>query len=201
MPVSGTARLFRGSALATLGAGLGILLGACASRPEIRTQTAPQFNLTSYHSYAFVPKPSTDTEGYRSITTQSIERAVAREMQALGYTQAPPGQQPDLLINFSIKTHDKVESRPGPTVGVGYGWGWGHYGWGGLGNYYDDIQTVTDGSLTIDVVDRAHNEAVWSGTAIGRLSKKIEANPGPAIDTAVNDIFAHYPAKTLAQAH
>lgn len=188
------------SMLACLGTGL-LLLSACASRPEIRTQAAPQFAITSYHTYGFMAKPSTDGAGYKTITTQSIEKSVNREMQARGYRLADSSQQPDLLINFSIKTHDKVESYPGPTVGVGYGWGWGRYGFGALGPYYNDIRTVTDGSLTVDLVDRSRNEAVWSGTAIGRLSKKSMDNPGKTIDEAVSDIFAHYPVKPAADVH
>jgi len=182
-------------------AGLGILLSSCQTRPEIRTQAAPQADLASYHTYGFMPKPSTDSAGYKTITTQSIESAVSREMRARGYTLVPPSQQPDLLVNFAVKTHDKVESRPGATVGVGYGWGWGRWGWGGLGDYYNDIRTVTDGSLTIDVVDRERNEAVWSGTAVGRLTKKVLDNPGPAVDEAVADIFAHYPKKSAGELH
>jgi hypothetical protein len=181
-------------------AGLGVLLVGCETRPEIRTQAAAQVELASYRTYAFVPKPSTDSEGYKTITTQSLESAVSREMQARGYALASPGQQPDLVVNFSIKTHDRVESRPGAAVGVGYGWGWGRWGWGGLGDYYNEIQTVTDGSLTVDVVDRARNEAVWSGTAVGRLTRKVLDNPGTAIDRSVADIFAHYPRKPAGQA-
>ena len=189
------------STLACLGTGL-LLLSACASRPEIRTQAAPQFAITSYHTYAFMARPSTDSAGYKTITTQSIEKAVNREMQARGYRHADTGQTPDLLINFTIKTHDKVQSYPEAGVGFGYGWGRGRYGWGGaFGPYYDDIRTVTDGSLTVDLVDRASNEAVWSGTAIGRITKKSEDNPGKTIDEAVSAIFAHYTVPAAGQRH
>ncbi len=177
------------------------LLAGCEARPEIRTQAAPAFNLAAYHTYGFMAKPGTDEAGYRSLTTQTIERAVARELDARGYVRSSPDQQPDLLVNFNIKTHDRVESQPGPAVGMAYGWGWGPYGWGaGLGDYYADIRTVTDGSLTVDLVDRARNEAIWSGTAIGRLSRKVLQNPAPAIDSAVADIFARYPRPPTAPA-
>src|SRR6185437_16847046 len=96
-------------------------------------------------------------EGYKSLTTQSLERAVNREMYARGYTPAAVGTEPDLVINFNIKEKDKVQSD-GP--GFGYGWGAG-YGprWGyayGLGfdDYNNGVQTVTEGSLMIDLIDR-----------------------------------------------
>jgi hypothetical protein len=47
----------------------------------------------------------------------------------------------------------------------------------------------------IDLVDRARNEVVWSGTAVGQLTKKVLDNPGPSIDQSVSDIFARYPIK------
>ena len=196
MATTDAARLVRLSALAAVG----VLLAACQTRPEIRTQAAAQIDLASYHTYGFMAKPSTDAQGYHTITTQSIERAVSRAMEAHGYGPAGPGQEPDLLVNFSVKTHDRVEGQP--AVGAGYGSGWGRYGWGwGFGDYYNDIRTVTDGSLTVDVVDREHNQAVWSGTAVGRLTKKVLDNPGPAIDQAVAEIFARYPKKLVADVH
>jgi hypothetical protein len=180
-------------------AGLFALLAACQTRPEIRTQAAPGVDLASYHTYGFVEKPSTDTAGYKTLTTKSLEKAVSREMQARGYALST---HPDLLVNFKAASKDKVEGETGPGVGVGVGYGGfgrGRYGWGvGVGNVYSDIRTVSEGSVTIDVVDRERNELVWSGTAVGRLTKKVLDNPGPAIDAAVTDIFARYPRKLTA---
>jgi Domain of unknown function (DUF4136) len=185
--------------------GLGLLLVACETRPEIRSQVALHANLASYRTYAFVPKPGTDKDGYKTLTTQSLERSVSREMLARGYTHAAGGE-PDLLINFSVKTKDKIESDYSPAVDAGYGYGWGRsrfgYGYGfGLNDYENDIQTVTEGSLMIDLVDRAHNEVVWSGTAVGRLTKKVLDNPDATINQAVTDIFARYPIKAAGPAH
>ena len=48
-----------------------------------------------------------------------------------------------------------------------------------------DVRTITEGSLTIDVVDHGQSALVWSGTAEGRLTKKALNDPQPAIDQAV----------------
>jgi hypothetical protein len=174
----------------------GLMLAACATRPEVRSQMAENANLAAYHTYAFVARPGTDKDGYKTLTTQDIERAVSREMQARGYAFAPDGQG-DLLINFNVKEKDKVEGDIGPAGPWGYGWGRRYgYGWGyGFDDYYNGITTVTEGSLMIDLVDRARNEVVWSGTAVGRLSRKVLDNPGPSIDQSVSDIFTRYPIK------
>ncbi|MDB6090569.1 MAG: hypothetical protein JWN85_3353 [Gammaproteobacteria bacterium] len=178
--------------------GLGLLLAGCETRPEIRAQAAVHANLASYRTYAFMPKPGTDNDGYKTLTTQALERSVGREMLARGYS--PAGGQPDLLINFSVKTKDKVEGETGPAFAFGYGWGGGHYGYGfGLGDYYNSIQTVTEGSLMVDLIDREHNEVVWSGTAVGRQTRKALDNPDPEIERSVAEIFARYPIKAAGQ--
>jgi hypothetical protein len=183
--------------LATL-LGLGLLLASCATRYDIRSQAAANANLASYHTYAFMAKPGTDKDGYKSLTTQTLERAVNREMYARGYTPAAVGSEPDLVINFNIKEKDKVQ---GDSPGVGYAWGFGYgprwgYGYGlGLDDYYNGIQTVTEGSLVVDLVDRVRNEVVWSGTAVGQITRKSLDHPDETLDRSVTEIFAHYPVK------
>lgn len=183
--------------LATL-LGLSLLLASCATRYDIRTQAAANANLASYHTYAFMAKPGTDTDGYKSLATQTLERAVNREMYARGYTPAAVGSEPDLVVNFNIKEKDKVQ---GDGPGVGYGWGFGYgprwgYGYGvGLDDYYNGIQTVTEGSLVVDLVDRVRNEVVWSGTAVGQITKKSLDHPDESLDRSVTEIFARYPIK------
>ena len=175
----------------------GTLLSGCATHNDVRSQMAQNANLAAYRTYGFVPKPGTDKDGYKTITTQALERAVGREMIARGYVPAGPDTQPDLLVNFNIKEKDKVEGDMGPGGVWGYGWGrrYGYgYGWG-LDDYYNGVTTVTEGSLMIDLIDRAHNEAVWSGTAVGELTKKVLDNPGQHIDQAVADIFGRFPIK------
>jgi uncharacterized protein DUF4136 len=170
------------------------LLSACQTRPAIRTQSAPELNALQYQTFGFVDHPNTDTANYTSLTTRYLKEAVTREMLARGYTQS---DKPDLMINFQVGSKDKVESTPGPTVGVGYGgWGWRNWGWG-VGYGGRDVRTVTEGSLTIDIVDHGKSELVWSGTAQGRLTQKAMNNPRPAIDDAVSAIFAKYPKQPL----
>src|ERR1700729_554096 len=175
--------------------GLGLFLAACATHPEVRSQAAANANLASYHTYAFVAKPGTDKGGdYKTLTTQSLERAVGREMFLRGYAPVPP-ETADLLINFNVKEKDKVEGDFGPTAGWGYGWGRRYgYGYGfGFDDYYNGITTVTEGSLMIDFIDRTRNEDVWSGTAVGQLTNKGLDNPDPACDRSLIPIFARYP--------
>jgi Domain of unknown function (DUF4136) len=181
--------LLRGLAVA----GFLAMLAACASRPIVHTQSAPALDIQKYQTFGFVEHPDTDKAGYTTLTTRYLKDAVTREMLARGYT---PSDRPDLLVNFTTGSKDKVEGDPWPDVGLGWGhwsrgWGWGGM-WGGR-----DIRTITEGSLTIDVVDQQHRELVWSGTAKGRVTTRDEDNPQPAIDKAVAAIFTKYPRQPL----
>lgn len=174
---------------------LAVLLTACQTRPEVRTQAAPELSVLRYQTFGYVDHPDTDNRSYSTLTTRYLKDAVNREMLARGYTLS---DKPDILVNFTVGSKDKVESYPYP-VGVGYGrWGRG-FGWGG---FYggSDVRTVTEGSLTIDLVDPGKKELVWSGTAEGRLTKKALQEPQAAIDQAVSAIFAKYPKQPLVAA-
>jgi hypothetical protein len=165
-------------------------LGACQTVPTIRTQTAPGANLAQYHTYNYFEKLATDKRGYTTITTRYLQNAVDREMRARGFTRAPNA---DLLVNLNIMKRDKIESTPGPAYGMGFG-GWRRgFGYGmGFNNGYD-VETVTEGTLTIDLVDRAKNELVWTGSAVRTLNAKVMDQPQPAIEQAVNLIFKKFP--------
>jgi hypothetical protein len=180
--------LVRGLAIAGL-----LVLTACASKPVVRTQSVPALDIQKYQSFGFVERPDTDKAGYTTLTTRFLKEAVTREMLARGYTRS---EQPDLLVNFTTGSKDKVEGDAWPDVGLGWGrWSRG-WGWGGMW-HGRDIRTVTEGSLTIDVVDQQHKELVWTGTAKGRVSTKDENNPQSAIDKAVSAIFTQYPRQPL----
>lgn len=169
------------------------ILSACQSTPKISSQTAPQANLAQYHTYGFMEKLGTDPAAYTSITTQLMKDAVSRELATHGLV---PDSNPDLLVNFISTGKDKVEgtTRGDPRVGVTYGHGgWGG-GWGiGLGVGSSDIRSVHEERLTVDLVDRASNTLVWSGTAVYRPTEKDRNDAKRRIDDSIARIFARYP--------
>lgn len=170
------------------------LLAACATTPVVRTRMAPQVDLASFHTYAFLPKPGTDVGPYRSLTTQQLETDVGQELQSRGYVPAAAGESPDLLVNFIVGAHDRVEGT-GPAWGPGWGrWGpWGPWGPGGWGPGYGDIETITTVSLSIDLINRADNSVVWSGTAYSDHTRQMLDHPAQSIDVATHQIFLQFP--------
>jgi hypothetical protein len=170
------------------------LLAACSSGPRIRTDRDPAANFAAYRTYNFASELGTDRAGYSTLLTSRFKTAVSREMEARGYRLA---DDPDLLVNFftSVREQTRMQSTP-VVVGVDYYRyrnglyvAWPLYG--------EDVSTVhyQVGTASIDVVDAARKQLVWEGTAEGRLSRRVQKDPGPAIDKAVQEIFERYPAR------
>jgi hypothetical protein len=193
-------RSFRTFGLA-MAAAASLLLAACATAPVIHTRMAVGANLSQAHTYAFVRHPGTDHGPYKSLTTQHLERFVMQQMQARGYTLVAADAEPDLLVDFRLRTRDRVEGDMGPAFMGGYWGGWGPYGggpWGGpygwgWGGYYNDVRTVTSAALTISVIDRSTRSVIWSGTASSDVSHHQLYHPGKSLAEAVQQIFLHYP--------
>lgn len=169
-------------------------LTACSSGPEIRADADPTVNLSSYKTFGFFEKVSTDKTAYTTLVSTRLKEATRAELTKRGYTYTDTN--PQLLANFNINVENRQDVQSTPGVGVGYGYyGYraGMYGvWGG---YPQEIQTVhyQVGTLAIDLVDATKKQLVWQGTAQGKINKKAIENPGPAIDTVVGEIFAKYP--------
>lgn len=178
--------------LTTLVVVAALAAAACQTPPpKVYTQSAPDLDLSRYQTFGFLEKPGTDQAGYRTMTTTQIEAAVSREMELRGFRRVP--STPDVLVNFNLETKDKVTGASGPKVSVGLGGGGGGYGWGVSTGGRSDVRTETEGTLTVDVVERERNTLVWSGTASGRVTAEARENPQPVIDAAVRDIFAKFP--------
>ncbi len=186
------------------------LLAGCVVGPQVRTQSAPDLNLAQYTTYNYVKQPSTDRGDYRSLTTRNLEDAVDRQMQARGYTKS---DHPGLLINFRTMVRNKVQGSWGPGWAWGWGEGWGP-GWGpGLGpgwvgpgwgpgwwgptpwayGGWGDIETYSEGTLTVDVIDARTHDAIWTGSAVSDVTREALAHPRESIDQNVAAIFAKFP--------
>ncbi|MEY2854813.1 MAG: hypothetical protein RL030_1945 [Pseudomonadota bacterium] len=185
---------------------LAALLTACASGPDLRSDYDRTADFTQYRTFGFVVPLGTDKSGYSSLVTSHFKGAVTREMESRGYVLNQAN--PDLLVNFSVSARTQTDVQSTPSVApMGMGMG-GYYGYRG-GMYApwpmyatNDVSSITYkvGTANIDVVDAKRKQLVWEGVAEGRLKEESLQNPGPAIDSAVVQIFASYPARAGAVA-
>jgi Domain of unknown function (DUF4136) len=177
-----------------------LVLAACAtSTIAIRADYDRAANFGAFRTYNFASELGTDRAGYSTLVTGHFKRAVSREMEARGYSQAT--DKPDLLVNFftSVREGTEVSRTPSVTIGTGYyGYRSGLYTAWPL--YGTDVTTITYqvGTASIDVIDAARRQLIWEGVAEGRLTDKMLNDPGPAIDGAVADIFAKYPIAPIS---
>ena len=113
-------------------------------------------------------------------------------MEARGYRYTE--SDPDLLVNFSARLAKKVQVDPLTSQQIGY------YSYRRVGvyktwpsyAYQNNVDEYTEGTLNIDLVDAKRKQLVWEGVAVGRVTDDKLANPEPAIDKAVAEIFTKY---------
>jgi hypothetical protein len=183
---------FRPAMRAALAFGL-LALAGCASGPEIRADYDRAADFGKYRSYGFVAKADTDSGDFKSLSTQMMQNAAAREMEARGYVRS---DNPDLVINFKGQLEEKVdiESTPAPYYGPGWGYaGWGGAYWGGYGGTEVTTRRYNVGTLVMDVVDKDKRQVVYQGGVEGVVTKEMLQNREAAINAAVGHIFSKYP--------
>lgn len=173
-------------------------LAGCASNPtaDIHVHAAPDANLSSYSTFGFPEQTGTDRGGYSTLVTSYFKSAVRDQMEQRGYHYVDAN--PDLLVNFYAKVHERTEVRPDPTFSAAYGYYGYRYGLYGAWPLYDnDVHTVTYpiGTANVDVVDARKKQMIWEGVAQGRLHDEDMDNPRESISRVVTQLFARFPGR------
>jgi hypothetical protein len=172
-----------------------VLLGGCASGPDIRADYDRAADFSKYRTYGFQTQAGTGSTEFRSIAMQTLQAAAAREMEARGYTRS---DSPDLVINFKGKLEEKtdIESTPAPYYGAGWGYGgWRGAPYGGYGMGGTEVTTrrYNVGTLVMDIIDREKRQAVFQGGLEDVVTKKMLEDRTATLNNAVTQIFAKYP--------
>lgn len=175
-----------------------LLTASCATGLEVRSDEDPSANFSQYRTYDFFD-PMGIEGGYNSaIFGELFREAIAREMSARGYRK---GDNPDLLVNVTVRTDDKVSMRAysSPYMSGGYYSrpGGAHYGSAvGVGVGVGTRATkTTEASVFIDLVDSEKQRVSWQGVAVVDVNDKVAQQLRDAVFTAVNVVFKQYPYK------
>jgi hypothetical protein len=172
------------------------LLTSCASGITVRSEIDPTANFNSYTTYNFF-EPLGIEGGYNSpIFGEHFRAAIGGEMSRRRYQTA---ERPDLLINVTIRSDDKVKMRsytaPYMTGGY-YGRPGGAYGGSAIGvgiSAGSRATMTTEASVFIDIVDFEQHRVVWQGVAVIDVNDKVSLQLRDAIFTSVNKVMAEYP--------
>lgn len=180
----------------TMLAGAVILLAACASGPKIKSDYDHTIDFGQYRTYGFFNPMGIENPNYSSIYGSVFRAAITREMESRGYTMS---DNPDLMINVSGRLQDKtkVTTTSDPYMSGGYyGYRRGAYGaWGGYGyGASTHVSNYTEGTVNVDMVDRALKRMVWEGVAVGRVNeKKTNEETRANVHAGITEMFAGYP--------
>ena len=173
-----------------------VVLASCASKPTIESDYDHTIDFSQYKTYNFFNPMGIENPSYSSIYGSIFRDAIGKEMASRGYTQS---DNPDLMINVSGRLQDKtkVTTTSDPYMGGGYyGYRRGHYGaWGGYGyGTSTHVSNYTEGTVNVDMVDRALKRMVWEGVAVGRVNeKKTNDETRENIYSGIQEMFAGYP--------
>ena len=175
--------------------GMGLLLAAGCAGQRVTTDYSPATSFSGYKTYALVLPP--DTAAAQQLIDQRVSSAVQAQLASKGLTPTER-QHADVYVGYGVvdRTHRQVY-----TYRDGWGWGgglgWRYYRWGAPWpmNSYRQVETYTDGTVVVNLIDAKTKQVVWEGQVPGAISLPVD-NPIAAtkdIDGAVAKLFAKYP--------
>jgi hypothetical protein len=170
----------------TLFAALVLLVGCTSVKTTYDFDSTVDFS--KYKTYDF-------TNDAKNFPIQELDRArllqaIETEMAAKGFTKS---DNPDAWIDLQVKLEQK-QTATATNTGVGYYGGPYRYGYGGTTHI--NVENYVDGTLFVNMIDKASEKLVWQG----RGTKTLEEHPSPEkkeknIKFGVQKIFTQYPPK------
>ena len=175
---------------------MSVVLTSCASGLTVRSDIDPTVDFSQYKTFNFF-EPMGIEGGYNSpIFGEHFRSAIGGEMARRRYQTS---DTPDLLINVTIRSDDKVRMRsftsPYMTGGY-YGRPGGAYAGSAVGvgiSAGRSAQVTTEASVFIDFVDFEQHKVVWQGVMVIDVNDKVAQQLRDAIYTSVNEVLKQYP--------
>ena len=190
-------------ALAMLGAVL--VAAGCESGPRVRAERDKTVDFSQYRTFAFADPLGTDRAGYQTMVSQYLKAATQRELEARGLRLVEA--DPQTLVNFNGKLSEKFRTTTVPSSAITFGYGHGGYYGYRTGIYTTwplyapetRVDSYSEGTLNVDIIDAAKKQMIWEGVAVGRVTDETMENLQPKINEAVAAIFVNYPIKSASQ--
>lgn len=155
---------------------LSLIAGSCSStRYIVDSDTRNDFS--GYSTYAWFQlasppdkaKPPTEAN---TILTRRIKWAIDGALDGKGLSTAEVGDA-DFLVTYSLVMQSRmVMYHTGWSMPMGYRGGWGGWGWGaGWSGGRSSMETYTEGTIVVDVLDTKTRTLVWRGIAENAFRK------------------------------
>ncbi len=190
-------------------------LAACS--PQVSVYRPNPADLSAYKTFAFLPNADIETKSgdmESDKVNQAVVAALNEEMRKDGYVL--DRDNPDLLVLLSVKTDRETTTTTDPIYASDYAY-YGAYSRRpgvGVSPYYNDYYyndymaydnvvgydtdtyTYKEGTLVVDIVDRAKREVVWKGVS----QTPVTNSRSNAVQLMVDAIFEEFPTKAGASA-
>ena len=170
-----------------------LVLAACATGPRITSDVDPSADFARYRTFAFYSPLAIESQGYATLTSGRTKDAARRQMEARGYVYDE--KSPDLWVNLHAYMQEKTDVYSTPEVDYDYYYSYRARRYVAVPYWRDrtDVYKYTEGTLNVDLVDAKRNALVWTGAAVGRVSRSRSGQEDAKIDAAMAEIFNRYP--------
>jgi hypothetical protein len=177
--------------------GMGLWLAAGCAGQKVTTDYNPASSFSQYKTFTLVMPPDT---GSQQLLDQRVRNAVQAQLTTKGLTLADR-QNADLYVGYGMvdKTHTQVYTY-NDGWGWGRGWGWRYWRWGVAWpmTAQRQIETYTDGTVVVHMVDAKTKQVVWEGEVPGVVNLPVDdpVRATQKVDAAVMKLFTKYPPQT-----
>lgn len=174
--------------------GAGVIAAAGCAGQHVSTDYSPTIDFGGFHSFTLVTQPDS---GGQQLLDDRVARAVQGQLTAKGLTLTDRAKA-SLYVGYGVVDHTHTRVY---TAGTGWGWGagrgWRYHRWGVAWPVMmqRDVETYTDGTVVVNLVDAKTKRVVWRGEVADVLNLPV-GDPAEAtrqIDSAVAKMFASYP--------
>jgi len=152
----------------------------------------PATDFTQFSTFDFAQPLGTDNPGGRTAVSARLVTATVRELQSRGLQLV--SSNPDLTINFFLEKTSGVQTSNMSVASSpflhSHG---GATTWSGYDLRTSTSRRITEGTITVDVIDNRRNMLVFEGFAQSRVTEGMRDNLDETINDAVAGIFANMP--------
>ncbi len=164
-----------------------LVLAACETPAKVSVLQSATASVTPGATYAWAPVAAQgaqrgDPRIDNDIIRERIRTAINTSLGAKGYQLVSDPASAQLLVAYYVGLQPKTDYRV-DTYGGAYGYGWGMYG--APSNI--DVRAIdyVDGTLILDLEDRASGQLAWRATSEKRI------NDGDGAQDKINALVAN----------
>jgi hypothetical protein len=179
-----------------------IVLGGCSSI-KVVSDVDKTVDFTQYKTFEYYGWLENSDKLLNDLDKRRIESAFGEEFAARGLELVEEGG--DLVVALFIVTEQKTQTTAHTThmggmggyggyYGYGPGWGWG----GGYSSTTYSEYDYVEGTLVVDVFDKAKEQLVWESIGTGTVDDNPQTRD-EGIPDAVSKIMAEYPVPRMDQ--